>query len=1776
MMSPRPAALLSVQAFILLLIPPCFADLHISEFMADNNNTVLDEDGDSPDWIELYNDGPQAVDLAGWHLSDTATNLTLWTFPTTIIPANGFVLVFASDKNRATAGMELHTNFKLKAGGEYIVLTQPDGTTIASEFTFTDQLEDVAFGYVFVGGSTSTSTVTLVDSAVPCTALVPTNAAEASGWTQTVFDDASWTSGTTGVGYEGGSGYETLIGLDVIAMRNLSASVYIRIPFTYDGSTRIDRLRLGMKFDDGFAAAINGMPVASFNAPASLAWNSTATTSHPDTQAVVFREFDISANTNAIQVGANVLTLHGLNQTANSSDLLFLPELQADEIDIVTGTIDLSQPSLLSSPTPGAANLPVGFIGFNETPEISPERGFYDSPFNVTITSATPGSEIRYTTDGSPPTETTGTLYTGPVLVNSTTLLRARAFQANYRPSEANTQTYLFIAGVLAQDGTGLAPHGNWGHSGPDWAVDPTMTNTVITDLSGEGFDLAGALVDIPTVSLVTDWDNWWSDANGPVLGDGLTPWQGIYADPIGENAVRRPVSMEYFTADGSDEFVEDGVVSIVGGGIGGTSANRWKTDKLSMRVAFTEKLNYPVFGDGATDRFNTLVLDAHLAWTWTHPSSGQQSAPKMITDAIASDYQNGMSSKGAPHSRFVHLYLNGMYWGLYEMHERPDEHFAAEYFGGENEDYDSVKHWADDTSSSDSDHDGDPFNDNLTNGDDADYNAMLGLSRADLSVPANYDAVAAEIELEVLIDYLLVNFFLGNADWAHKNWYATRHQFDGTGWRYHSWDVEHVMETSFNDPDLTGALAADLTGKNDTGGPTEVHQNLTANPEYRLLFADHIQRHFFNGGILSREAATDVFWARVLEIEQAMLGEAARWADNRNPHDYSEWMDHMMDLRDIYFNERSTRVVSQLSARGLFPNTPAPVFAVNGTPMNGGLIAPVDPLTLDAVGNTIYYTIDGTDPRATGGAPAGMLYGSALSVDQPILLRARALNGAEWSALSEAVFWTEDIPLAVTELMYNAPDGNAQDFIEIRNTSGSTVLLNGYQLSGAVDFDFSNSAIPSLAPGDYVVVVKDLDAFAATYPTNGVLIAGEYRGDFDNNGENVVLGFYDQEPISFVYSDARDWPQAADGAGSSLVARDPAIPDEERGSLNVGANWRASTFTGGSPGFADLVPQASVLLNEIIAHTDTGNPPPFDSNDQIELYNPSGADINLTGWHLSDDLSEPNKWPIPAGSIVPANGFLVFDEDDFHPDRITGFGLSKDGEEVVLSAPGRVVDSVRFKGQENGVSWGRYPDGADDWLTTLLTPNAANAPVPQAVRINALMYNPPAPVGEADGDEVEYVQLQNVSASSVSLENASGAWRIDGGISYSFPSGTTLASCETVWLVPFDPADPAALNLFTTATGLNPAVETLLGPYSGKLSNQGERVAIERPQASDDPSDPLDISWVVVDEVVYADQPPWPASADGGGDALIRTGLNTWGAATTASIPNPCSSATVVSFASANIVYGTSLSSVLNATVTGPTSGSITYTLSDGSPATPSMILDAGSYLITATHPGDAGHTSGSGTATIVVSPAPLTITPDDTSRTTEEANPVFTASYLGFVNGDNEAGLLQPPQLSTLATTNSPTGTYAIVAANADAPNYDITYSPGTLTVTSAQDSDGDGLSDLEEAALGTDPNLADTDDDGFDDGLEVTLGTDPDDEDSYLKILNIDVDGTTKMPSWPVAPGLQYRLEYTLELDNPNWIPVGTYTADPGQTTMTQPDVTGLADITVRSYRVIYIQP
>ena len=263
-------------------------DVVISELMAVNNTTLTDEDNASTDWIELFNNSTEPVNIGGWYLTDDAADLTKWQFPDVTIGADEFLVVFASDKDRRDPASELHTNFKLTSAGEYLGLVQADGTMISHEYgtleggTFPEQLSDVSYGV-----EQTTLDYSFVVEGAEASVLIPTSAAQdlpAATWTAASFDDGTWSTHNLGVGFDGGG--ELLgelsengnVGAD---MQGNTASAYVRAEFDIDGAVpELDALTMEINYDDGYVAYLNGVEVASGNAPAVRDWSAQATQNH--------------------------------------------------------------------------------------------------------------------------------------------------------------------------------------------------------------------------------------------------------------------------------------------------------------------------------------------------------------------------------------------------------------------------------------------------------------------------------------------------------------------------------------------------------------------------------------------------------------------------------------------------------------------------------------------------------------------------------------------------------------------------------------------------------------------------------------------------------------------------------------------------------------------------------------------------------------------------------------------------------------------------------------------------------------------------------------------------------------------------------------------------------------------------------------------------------------------------------------------------------------------------------------------------------------------------------------------------------------------------------------------------------------------------------------------------------------------------------------------------------------------------------------------------------
>jgi len=504
--------------------------------------------------------------------------------------------------------------------------------------------------------------------------------------------------------------------------------------------------------------------------------------------------------------------------------------------------------------------------------------------------------------------------------------------------------------------------------------------------------------------------------------------------------------------------------------------------------------------------------------------------------------------------------------------------------------------------------------------------------------------------------------------------------------------------------------------------------------------------------------------------------------------------------------------------------------------------------------------------------------------------VRMQDMSG-RWSHWSAPVQFTAGAPdndvalaghLRVTELMYYPPAGSDYEFLELHNTSGDTVLdLAGARIEGGIEFTFAAGA--TLSTGAYLLVVRadptnDFATFKTHYGLGAeVPVAGPYSGRLSNDGEPVrVLSAAGGTVLaSLDYNDGAGWPTAADGAGHSLVPLQQQTQDT--GLLDYGGHWRASARIGGSPGRADPDPVTDLLVNELMAHTDYTNGAPWqDSNDWIELFNAGDTLIALGDWYLSDDRSDLTKWRVTTTNLAPG-AFVTFAEvTDFHTNATTGFGLNKAGEAVFLSyLPGntndRVADAVRFDAQEPDRSYGRFPDGGPNWYALVPTPDTTNGLPEQRAVFSRLMVEPaPTPAHPADNTFDEYVELYNPGEAPVDLWNAVGPWRVTGQVEFMLPAGLSLGAKHYLVIVSFDPTNTTARSAFLSTYGLGEGEIQLQGPWAGNLANGGGRLALQRPQSGDGPTDP--VSWVTVDELVYFHAQPWPDGTEAGRPLARKT----------------------------------------------------------------------------------------------------------------------------------------------------------------------------------------------------------------------------------------------------------------------------------------------------------------
>lgn len=1544
----------------------------ISEFLASNSDGLRDSDGESSDWIEIYNPTSQPVDLNGWRLTDSLGDLNQWTFPTLVLAPNDFATVFASGKNRAVAGQQLHTNFRLSSDGEYLALVTPQGT-IASEYapSYALQATNVSFGTRF-------DTQTLITTGSNAKSLVPNNNTLGNSWTTSTFADASWASTPVGIGFgvvepgfdvtyyksnievndvtgalniisnpanqtfavssrvpvvnymgNGGGGHygddepfptqsigddindfiikattqltiptagdwsfgvnsddgfrltlsrngidyvveypfqrgpsdtvgtlnlpqageysATLImferaggasvelfaaqgaygswdntNFDLIGdvtnggiqasvpvsvgpnsplrsdissvMLGVNSTAYVRVPFTVTNASSFDSLRLRMRYDDGFVAYINGIEVARRNAPASLAFDSAATTDISSSQSEITEDINISSFLSALQNGNNVLAIQGLNSSPSDSSFFVLPELVASQLFA-------NDYRYFATPTPNAPNLDAA-LGIVQSVVASVPAGFYDAPVAVALSTPTASATIRYTLDGSTPTSSHGTVYANPIPIASTKTLRAIAYIPGYVSLPSITRSYLFLDDVIQQSALGQPPIGwpsTWGANVVDYGMDPDI-------IALEGATaVKNALKAIPSLSITTD------------LANLFDPVTGIYANSWNDGRDwERPASLELLNTNANPGFQVNAGLRIRGGYSRSTD-NPKHSFRLFFRGEYGDStLDYPMFGP-STPSLKKLDLRTAQNYSW---SFGGDPSNNFVTDIFNRQTQAAM---GMPSTRseWYHLYLNGQYWGLYQTQERAEAEFAASYLGGLAINYDVIKPEAGPYANYATDGNQDAWfrlwtaiSQNVPNTttpavvDNGEYLKLQG-KNPDQTDNAGYEVL---LDVDNLIVYMInilyggnldapISAFLGNQ--RVNNFFAVRDRTSRQGFKFFLHDSEHTLRDvneNRNGPWPAGEQF-------DYFNPQWLHQRLMANTEYRMRFADIVQKSFFYDGALSTATAQSRFNAEAAKIDLAIIAESARWGDAKRPDDplkRSDWLNAVTGVVGGYMPIRGPVVINQFrqttldgtTPAPLFPSIDAPTFIVNNTLQHGGVIAPNSTLRFGASTGLVYYTTDGSDPRMFGGGinPNAMVFDP-----QPSVITAVPTNsswkyrdngvdlGSAWRASNfDDSAWAS----GNAELGYG--DNDEATVVSYGPNPNNKYITTYFRKSFNVADVSSVSGLALRLKRDdgAVVYINGVEATRSNMPTGDITAATLAASAVGGADESTFYSFSVNPGLLVNGTNVIAIEVHQSSASSSDLSFDAELTVTLQASppLNLGlvpSNFKARTRLSTGEWSAieqasfsvPLVPAAAgnLAVTEIhynpVAYTGANaSLAPFNDPQNfefIELRNKSEDVISLDGvsfvgitYTFPTSTNGPVTWLLPGQSIVVVKNQQAFAARYLNPgspylgikiapgDYGTS-NLSNGGEGItVLSATSTVIQDFVY--DDIGAGWPGTTDGGGPSLTVVRTTtslynNASNW------RASFVLHGTP---GIEENDAPVSITLSNASV----VENSAGA----------------------------------------------------------------------------------------------------------------------------------------------------------------------------------------------------------------------------------------------------------------------------------------------------------------------------------------------------------------------------------------------------------------------------------
>ncbi|MBX9851223.1 MAG: lamin tail domain-containing protein [Cytophagaceae bacterium] len=962
------------------------------------------------------------------------------------------------------------------------------------------------------------------------------------------------------------------------------------------------------------------------------------------------------------------------------------------------------------------------FLKAQDQVDFSHKRGFYNASFQLTLTSGIAGATIRYTTNGTAPTTSTGTIYSSPITISGTSNIRAIAYSGTI-VSKVYTHSYIFPDEVIHQPATIPGWPNNTYSTGQgtavhDYEMDPDIVNSPV--YSGA---IKNSLLAIPTMSIVMDKNQFWASNDAP-----------------NEQDIESPASVEVIYPNDPTKSEQ------VNCGLEGHSWNRLKRSfRLKFKASYGDpKFNTqllkqgPVNGNTVITSLDGLVLRAGNNRSWARSWNPNRTC--YTRDEWYRESQVEISGTGS-HGSFVHLYINGLYWGLYNPIERPDTKFSAAYLGGADTDWFALNH------------------DGPKDGDPARYNYLVNtLVNKDMTIAANYNELQEYLDVEDFCDYMIVTWMTGMTDWPQNNFWGGNRNNPATPFHYYAWDGEWSWDVT--NGSNNGAWVHPNFRKSQSGGViiASLWHAARKNPGFMMLFADRVQKHCFNNGPLT-DINSRARWAAINNfIKDAIIAESARWGDALNDGVTRTKNDHWqpeINRLDGLMNGNVARFLTALRTEGYFPSINVPVFNSSGGEVNAGFQLVI---TNPNAAGTIYYTLNGSDPRAADGniAAAAIAYSSPVNINNSVAVKARIKNGTEWSAITEVSFVVKNTGL-ITGLFINEflasnsltntdEFGDKDDWVEIYNSTNNPINIGGLYITDIL----TNKTLYKIPTTDAAATTIPAKGYKLLWadgePAEGVL---HVMPKLSNGGEQIGL-------FQIVGSDTFALDQLTFGA---------QITDVSSGRyLDGAANF--ISFNKPTPAAKNTVNSISTLfINEFVASNVNGITDEFgDHEDWIEIYNAGDLAVDIGGLYITDNLSNPGSYQIPTTNpsltTIAAKGFLLLWADGETTEGVLHVTpkLSTGGEQIGLfqkfGTEYIVIDSLTFKAQSADVSTGRYPDASvNQTLFAAPTPTANNIlPLRTGLFINEFLAGNTNNITDEFGDHDDWIEIYNSTNNAIDI----------------------------------------------------------------------------------------------------------------------------------------------------------------------------------------------------------------------------------------------------------------------------------------------------------------------------------------------------------------------------------------------------------------------------------------